>query len=162
MQSARVVFLNDKSGGAADLLWQRLPPLRLGGLREVALRFVFPQAHRFNLTADYADETDFAQDDRTLLRSGGNRLANEVTGEAADHNVLAKFRNSLPPEHRPCPANECKKQRCLPWSHATPSYSHSRSLWFAKSSLLSQDHPLPRPGRVCSPSCPRLFFRGAV
>src|SRR5947209_16718760 len=93
MQSARVVFLNNKSRGAADLLWPRLPPLRLAGLREVALRFVFLQAHHFNLTADYADETAFAQDDRTLLRFGGNRLANEVTGEAADHNVLAKFGN---------------------------------------------------------------------
>src|SRR5438045_8000507 len=93
MQSARVLFLNDKSGGAADLLWQRLPPLRLGGLREVALRFVFLQAHRFNLPADYADETDFAQDDRTILRFGGKRLAHEVAGKPANHNVLAEFCN---------------------------------------------------------------------
>src|SRR5260370_23590730 len=93
MQSACVVFLNDKSGSAADLLWSRLPAFRLGSLREVALRFVFLQAHRFNLPADYADETDFAQDDRTILRFGGKRLADEVTGEAADHNVLAEFGN---------------------------------------------------------------------
>src|SRR5260370_37760143 len=93
MQSACVVFLNDKSGSAADLLWSRLPAFRLGRLREVALRFVFLQAHRFNLPADYADETDFAQDARTILRFGGKRLADEIAGKAADHNVLAEFGN---------------------------------------------------------------------
>src|SRR5260370_11032989 len=93
MQSACVVFLNDKSGSAADLLWSRLPAFRLGSLREVAVRFAFLQSHRFNFPADYAYETDFAQDDRTILRFGGKRLADEVTGEAADHNVLAEFGN---------------------------------------------------------------------
>src|SRR5882724_1256284 len=56
-----------------------------------ALYFFRPNGR--NLTADCADETDFAQYGRTILRFGGKRLANEVTGEAADYNVLAEFGN---------------------------------------------------------------------
>ena len=93
MQSARVVFLDHEPGGTAHLFRQRFSTLRLRCFREIALRFVFFEAHRFNLTADYADETDFARNDRTMLAFGGHRLAHEVAGKPSDYEVFAELGN---------------------------------------------------------------------
>src|SRR5207245_9274769 len=59
MQSARVVFPNCKSTGAAHLFWQWFPAARLGRLRTIPLRLVLLQAHPPNLTPKaFVYETD--------------------------------------------------------------------------------------------------------
>src|SRR5260370_41603229 len=81
MKSARIVFLNNKSASAAYLLRQRVSAFRLGGLREVAPRFIFFQAHgeQFNrrspgCTWSYGwQAADFAKNDNSPVVSRGER-----------------------------------------------------------------------------------------
>ena len=62
MQTAGIVFLDDKAGRAPHYFWQRFAALRFGRLSKIALRFVLGQPILFTLAVDHADETDFRQD----------------------------------------------------------------------------------------------------
>src|SRR5439155_8175280 len=94
MQSARIVFLNNKSASTAYLLRQRLSAFRLGGLREVAPRFIFFQAHgeQFNrrspgCTWSYGwQAADFATFQRTIDGNEKRQLARHFEWSAESHN----------------------------------------------------------------------------
>jgi hypothetical protein len=64
VQTARIVFLNDKTRRAFDFFRQRFAPGRLSCPLEVAFPFVFRQTHSAKLTTDCADSIDFKALDR--------------------------------------------------------------------------------------------------
>jgi len=69
MQPARIMFLNDKAGGALDPFRWRFATFWFSRFREIALSFVFGESHCFQ----------FSDGQRPPLQETGDALSKAMT-----------------------------------------------------------------------------------